>query len=44
MDFKVPHPLAYPNYVFTETPTTQQLRQRAMDAMEDFPVHPVVYP
>ena len=36
MEFRVPHPLTYPNYVFTEQPTPEQLRQRAMDAMEDF--------
>jgi len=36
MDFRVPHPMKYPDYVFTEQPTTDQLRQRAVEAMRDF--------
>ena len=33
--YKVPNPMAYPNYAFSETPTPQQLRQTAVRAMKD---------
>jgi len=36
MDFMVPNPMPYPDYVFTEQPTPAQLRQRAVEAMRDF--------
>ena len=36
MEFRVPHPLIYPNYVFDGQPTPAQMRQRAIEAMEDF--------
>ncbi len=31
----VPEPLAYPDYTFTDTPSTEQLRQTAVQAMRD---------
>ena len=34
-NYKVPEPMAYPDYTFTETPTTDQLRQTAVQAMKD---------
>ena len=33
--FTVPHPLERPDYVFYHTPTTQELRERAVQAMRD---------
>ena len=32
---KVPNPIEYPDYTFSETPTTDQLRQTAVKAMAD---------
>ncbi len=36
LDYKVPHPTAYPDYTFdTDSPTTDQLRETAVRAMRD---------
>ena len=34
-DYQVAQPLAYPDYTFTQAPTTEQLRQTAVKAMAD---------
>lgn len=36
MSYQVPSPMLRPNYVFTEEPTVEQMRARAVQALQDF--------